>query len=96
MMQVANAVSGGFERRFVEVVGDDLKLVARLTEPLQKALSGRRSFYAVRIEAVGRVGEVMVSIDGTRGHLPLLFGPEDMDAGYVCSVVKDTVRRYDL
>jgi hypothetical protein len=96
MMQAGNTVSGGSERHFVEVGGDDLKLVARLKEPLQRALSGRRSFYAVRIEVVGRVGEVMVSIDGSRGHLPLLFGPEDMDAGYVCSVVKDTVRLYDL
>ena len=38
----------------------------------------------------------MISIDGTKGHLPLLFRPEDMEAGYVCSVVKDTVQRYDL
>jgi hypothetical protein len=96
MMRVGNTGSGASERHLVEVGGDDARLVDRLAEPLQKALAGRRSFYAVRIEAVGRVGEVMVSIDGTKGHLPLLFGPEDMDAGYVCSVVKDTVRRYDL
>jgi hypothetical protein len=95
-MRAGNAVNSGSERRLVEVGGDDVSLVARLAEPLQKALSGRRSYYAVRIEALGRVGEVMVSIDGTRGHLPLLFGPEDMDAGYVCSVVKDTIRRFDL
>ena len=84
------------ERQIVEVGGDDPGLVARLAEPLQRALSSRRAFYAVRIEAVGRVGEVMVSIDGIKGHLPLLFRPEDMEAGYVCSVVKDTVQRYDL
>ena len=87
---------GVLARQIVKVGGDDQRLVARLAEPLQRALSGRRSFYAVHIEAVGRVGEVMVSIDGAKGHLPLLFRPEDMDAGYVCSVVKDTVRRYDL
>jgi hypothetical protein len=96
MVQVGNVLSGVSERRLVDVGGDDKRLVARLTEPLQKALSGRRSLYAVRIETVGRVGEVMIAIDGIKGHLPLLFGPEDMDAGYVCSVVKDTVRRYDL
>jgi hypothetical protein len=95
-MQAGNVASRVPERKIVEVGGDDQGLVARLAEPLQRALAGRRSFYAVRIEAVGRVGEVMVSIDGAKGHLPLLFGPEDMDAGYVCSVVKDTVRRYDL
>ncbi|HEY6553117.1 MAG TPA: hypothetical protein VI669_07160 [Vicinamibacteria bacterium] len=84
------------ERHRVVVGGDDRGLVDRLAGPLQNALAGRRSLYAVHIETVGRVGEVMVSIDGTKGHVPLLFGPEDMDAGYVCSVVKDTVRRFDL
>ena len=86
-----------FERQIVEVAGDDKNLVARLAEPLQRVLSDRRSsFYTVYIETVGRVGEVMVSIDGTRGHLPLLFRREDLDAGYVCSVVTETVRRFDL
>jgi hypothetical protein len=80
----------------VKIGGDDQILVALLSEPLQRALSDRHSLYDVRIETVGRVGEVMVSIDGTNGHLPLLFRPEDMDAGYVCSVVKETVRRFDL
>jgi hypothetical protein len=96
MMRMENAVSLVSEWPLIEVGGDDPSLVARLAEPLQRALSSRRAYYAVRIEAVGRVGEVLVSIDGIRGHLPLLFGPEDMDAGYVCSVVKDTVLRYDL
>jgi hypothetical protein len=96
MMRMGNTVGVVSEPSLIEVGGDDVSLVARLAEPLQKALSSRRSYYAVRIEAVGRVGEVLVSIDGTKGHLPLLFGPEDMDPGYVCSVVKDTVRRYDL
>jgi hypothetical protein len=84
------------KRHRVEVGGDDRGLVDLLAEPLRNALAGRRSLYAVHIETVGRVGEVMVSIDGTKGHVPLLFGPEDMDSGYVCSVVKETVRRFDL
>lgn len=84
------------ERRIVEIGGNDKDLVDRLAEPLQRALSDRHSFYAVRIESVGRVGEVMVRIDGSKGRLPLLFRPEDMEAGYVCSVVKDTVRRFDF
>ena len=95
-MRLADSVSRVPARKSVEVAGDDEGLVARLAEPLQRALSERRSFYAVRIEAVGRVGEVMVSIDGAKGRLPLLFRPEDMEVGYVCSVVTDTVRRYDL
>jgi hypothetical protein len=89
-------VDRGSERQVVRIGGDDKALVALLREPLQRALSGRRSLYAVNIETVGRVGEVMVSIDGARGHLPLLFRPEDMDAGYVCSVVSETVRRFDI
>ncbi len=95
-MRLADAVRRGPERQIVQVAGDDEGLVARLAEPLQRALSERRSFYSVRIEAVGRVGEVMVSIDGAKGHLPLLFRPEEMEVGYVCSVVTRTVRRYDL
>ena len=70
--------------------------MALLAEPLRRALADGRAFYAVRIETIGRVGEVMVSIDGAKGRLPLLFRPEELDAGYVCSVVKDTVRRFDL
>jgi len=84
------------ERQLVQVGGDDGALVSRLKEPLRRALAGRQSFYAVRIDSVGRLGEVMVSIDGRNGHLPLLFRPEDVDAGYVCSVVKETVQRFDL
>jgi len=95
-MQIQDAGRKAPERHRVVVGGDDRSLVDRLAEPLQNALAGRRSLYAVHIETVGRVGEVMVSIDGTKGHVPLLFGPEDMDAGYVCSVVKDTVSRFDL
>jgi hypothetical protein len=83
-------------RQAVEITGSDKGLVDRLAEPLQQALSSRRSHYAVRIETLGRVGEVMVRIDGTKGRLPLLFRPEEMEAGYVCSVVKDTVRRFDF
>ena len=90
---MASSVS---ERQLVDVAGDNKGLVIRLEEPLQRALSGRRSHYAVRIHTVGRVGEVLVSIDGDKGHLPLLFRPEDMDPGYVCSVVKETVHRYDI
>jgi hypothetical protein len=90
---VANELSS---RQAVKVDGDDLALVARLTEPLQRALADRHSFYAVHIDAMDRVGEVVVSIDGTHGHVPLLFRSEDLEPGYVCRVVKDTVRQYDI
>jgi hypothetical protein len=90
---VAAGVCG---RQVVEIDGDDQALVDRLAEPLRQALSDRHSFYAVHIDAMDRVGEVVVSIDSTRGHVPLLFRSEDLDPGYVRRVVQDTVRRFDI
>jgi hypothetical protein len=84
------------ERQIVRIGGDDEGLVALLTEPLRQALSGRRAYYSVNVEAVGRVGEVMVRIDGAKGRLPLLLRAEDIHASCVASVVRDTVHRYDF
>ena len=80
----------------LRVRGDSEALVALLTEPLNKVLVGRRGFYDVRVEAVGRVGEVLVSITGSKGHLPLLFGQEDLEPGFVSRVVQDAVDRFAL
>ena len=85
-----------FDRQAVKIDGDDQALVKRLAEPLREALADRHSYYAVHIDAMDRVGEVVVSIDGTNGHVPLLFRFEDLDPGYVCRVVKDTVRQFDI
>jgi len=78
------------------ISGDNEVLVDRLRAPLRRALEGRRSFYSVRIEAVGRVGEILVSITGSKGRLPLLFGHEDLEPGYVSSVVRDVVTKFAL
>jgi hypothetical protein len=80
----------------MRVSGDNDALVDRLRTPLQRALEGRRTFYSVRIEAVGRVGEVVVSITGSKGRVPLLFGHEELEPGYVSSVVQATVDRFAL
>lgn len=80
----------------LEVRGDSEALVDLLRGPLNKALTGRRSFYDVRVEAVGRVGEVLVSITGSKGRLPLLFGQEELEPGYVSRVVQDAVGRFAL
>jgi len=82
--------------RFVRVSGQSASLVDRLEEPLREALEGRRSFYVVEINHVGRVGEVLVSITSARGRLPLLFGREDLEPGYVHRIVSDTVARFGL
>ena len=50
----------------------------------------------VDVDTVGRVGQVLVSISGFRGCLPLFFQPEELEPGYVCRVVKDTVARFEF
>jgi len=75
------------------VSGDNASLVERLEQPLHAALADRAAFYAVRVEAISRGREVLVSITSTRGHVPLLFGNGDVDPGLVGRIVRDTVIR---
>jgi hypothetical protein len=83
--------------RLIQVEGKDTLLVERLRDPLRRALGGRRTFYSVRIEAVGRPGEVLLRIDGSKGHLALLFrGEEELEAGSVFRAVSDTVSRFGI
>lgn len=79
--------------KLVEVVGESAALVDRLREPLVEALSGRRGRYAVRVEAIGPMGEVLVSITGSRGRTPLLFGRGELEAGNVSRVVQRALDR---
>ena len=80
----------------VELSGQNEQIISRLAEPIRKALEDRGTHYTVEIESVGRVGEVLVSITGFRGHVPLCFGAEEMEPGYVARVVRDTVARFGL
>jgi hypothetical protein len=80
--------------KHVEITGESAPLLDRLRDPLLRALGTRGRFYAVRVEPVGRVGEVLVSITGSRGRLPLLFNPDTLDAGDVFRIVSDTVDRF--
>jgi len=77
--------------KLIQLVGENPALVDRLREPLLQALSLRRSCYAVRVDAVGPMGEVLVSITGSQGRIPLLFGREELDAGHVSKVVEGAV-----
>jgi hypothetical protein len=81
---------------FVRVGGETAWLVDQLQEPLRLALERRKRFYVVEIDAVGRVGEVLVSITSSRGRLPLLFARGDLEPGYVHRIVSDTVARFGL
>jgi hypothetical protein len=88
-------MAGGAQNEgYVEIGGDSEGLVDRLREPLHRALSGRHRFYVVRVDSVGRVGEVLVSITGSKGRLPLLLGREELEPGYVSRVVSDAVQRF--
>ena len=79
----------------VKIEGDR-PLVDRLSAPIRSALAGRNAVYSVSIDGVGRCGEVIVAISGAKGRLPLLFGNDELDDGYVRSVVQRTVERYDF
>ena len=80
----------------VRIDGLDAKMVARLSAPLQRALGGRCTSYSVQIDPVGRVGETLVSITGLKGHLPLIFAHDELDPGYLCSVVQRSIDRFGL
>jgi hypothetical protein len=64
--------------------------------PLVRALGEREGCYVVEIDAVERVGEVLVVVTGPRGRLPFLFGPEELQPGYVVSVVTATLDQFGL
>jgi hypothetical protein len=72
------------------------ELLEQLKDPLRRALERRRAFYRVEIEAIGRCGEVVVVIDGSKGRVPLLFGHEELEPAYVVRVVEDTVDKFGL
>jgi hypothetical protein len=80
----------------VQITGQSPSLVKRLEGPLHLALAGRPGFYRVHVDTVGRVGEVLVSITGSRGRVPLIFDQADLEPGYVVSVVKDTLSKFGL
>ena len=87
---------GWGETAYVEVGGHNIDLVDRLRQPLRNALEARRRFYAVRIDAIGRVGEVLLSVTSSKGRAPFIFGPDDLEPAYVARVVSDTVARFGL
>jgi hypothetical protein len=78
----------------VQIDGENPLVVERLREPVSRALGNRRAFYSVRVETVGRVGEILVSILGHKGRIPLLFAQDELEPGYVQGVVRDTVDRF--
>ena len=80
--------------RLVKIDGENALVVERLREPLSRALGNRRAFYRVHVETTGRGGEVLVSILGHKGRIPLLFAPDELEPGYVHGIGRDTVDRF--
>ncbi len=78
--------------RTVEISGEGA--IESIVEPLCRALGGRHRYYRVRVEPLGGVGEVLVSITGSRGRLPLILNPQDLEPGDVFRVVSDTMDRF--
>jgi len=87
-------MSATSDRKLIQVRGDNAALVDRLREPLRQALSGRERAYAVRVQAIGPMGEVIVSITGSQGHVPLLFGRRELESSHVTRVVEGAVARH--
>ena len=82
--------------RLVTVTGENLGLVDLLRNPLSEVLARRHRCYDVDVATVGRVGEVVVSITGSHGRLPLFFKADELEPGYVSRVVTDTLARFGL
>jgi hypothetical protein len=79
--------------RCVEVEGEPL-LLEELAECIREALYDRHAYYHVRLDGVGRCGEIVVRITGSKGRLPLLFERGELTPGYVRSVVRSTVDKF--
>jgi hypothetical protein len=80
-------------QRLVHIRGEGVAVVDRMRAPLLRALSGRRSFYAVRVETLGPGGEILVSITGSKGRIPLLFGADELQAAHISRVVRCALER---
>jgi hypothetical protein len=82
--------------RLVQIEGTNAQIVEQLRRPLTRALGDRKTLYRVRVDTEGRVGDVLVSILGHKGRIPLLFAQDELEPGYVQGIVKDTVDRFDF
>lgn len=79
----------------VAVAGDP-RLVERLGAALQEELAQRRRLYLVQLHYLGRRGEVLVSVDGSAGHVPLILRPDEQDPELAAARVGRLVERLSL
>lgn len=76
--------SGKGGPNLIDVFGDSAELVDRLRGPLRQALSGARCSCAVRVDAIGPMGEILVSITGSQGRMICAERTEELICG-TCS-----------
>ena len=75
----------------------DAPLLRSLRTPLRRALARRPAApYRVRVQGVGECGEVLVSITTARGPMPLRFAGDELDPGFVASVIRSSLDRFGL
>jgi len=86
----------GGRAKWVEISGESPRLVDLLSDAIGQALAGRSRFYVVSVDSIGRAGEVLVSITGSRGHVPLRFAASELEPANVTRVVEETVSRCGL
>jgi len=79
-----------------KMTADDLLIVEKLREPLQRALRDARGSVRVHIDPRGSAGEILVRITGSHACLRLAFGRDEAEPGYVSGVVRDAAARFAL
>jgi hypothetical protein len=77
----------------VEILGAPA-LVQRVQGALHQALDDRRRPYRIEVAEIGRCGDILISINGTKGRLPLLFAGGELEPGPLRNVVQRTVERF--
>jgi hypothetical protein len=77
----------------VEILGAPA-LVQRVQGALHLALDERRRLYRIEVAEIGRCGDILISINGSNGRLPLLFAEGDLEPGPLRNVVQRTVERF--
>src|SRR5512134_2509537 len=71
-------------------------LLRSLGRPLRRALARRPFPYRVSVQSVGGCGEVLVAITTAKGRLPLRFAGDDLEPGFVSSIVRSSLDRFGL
>ena len=77
-------------------VDGEARLVERLGAALQEALASRHRLYAVHLHHLGRHGEVLVSVDSSAGHVPMILHPDELDPTLAAAMVGRLVDRLSL